>query len=103
RRADVWLLLGVSAIAARLWIYHRWYDDLVILLPMLALVRMARGHTGPGTAPAGWLLACAVLTSLAPGGLFLLRPPWNGVYVIVQLTVWLAVLGYLLSWGRRRA
>ena len=103
RGADVWLLLGVSAIAARLWMYHRWYDDLLILLPMITLVRIARRHTGPGMAPAGWLLACAVLTSLAPGGLFLLPPPWTGVYVIVQLTIWLAVLGYLLSWGRQRA
>ena len=29
RRVDVWLLIGVSAVIARLWTYHRTYDDLL--------------------------------------------------------------------------
>jgi hypothetical protein len=102
RHADPWLLLGVSAIASRFWTYHRWYDDLVILLPMVMLVRIARAQVSPARTPAGWLLIAAILTCLAPGGLFVLHPPWLGVYVVVQTAVWLTVLGYLLDWGRLR-
>ncbi len=103
RRADTWLLLGVTALAARFWTYHRWYDDILILLPMITLIRIAGREARPATSVAGWLLVGAVLTSLAPGGLFLLPPPLDGVYVIGQLAVWLSMLGYLLFWGRQRA
>jgi hypothetical protein len=41
RHNDLWLLLGVTALVARFWTYHGWYDDLIILLPMMALFRMA--------------------------------------------------------------
>jgi glycosyl transferase family 87 len=98
RMLDPWLLLGVSALAARFWTYHRWYDDLLILVPMLTLLRLI--HTDADrTGPAGWLLAGAVVTSLAPGGLFLLPPPWLGVYVIAQVGIWLTMLAYLCYLG----
>ncbi len=100
RRDDVWLLLGVSAIVARLWAYHRWYDDILILLPLIALIAIIRTEGQRGPTPTVWLFAAAVVFSLAPGGLFLLPPPWEGVYVIVQLGVWLVMLGRLLSCGR---
>ena len=29
RHRDIWLLIGVSALIARFWSYHRWYDDLL--------------------------------------------------------------------------
>ena len=41
RRADIWILMGVTALVARFWTYHMWYDDLLILLPMVALFRIA--------------------------------------------------------------
>ena len=77
RDADLWVLLGVAAIVACFWTYHRSYDD-VLLLPMVALFLMAKG----GSSLAGVLLGAAVLLSLAPGGLFLLPPPLNTVYVV---------------------
>jgi hypothetical protein len=43
RNADVWLLLGVTSIVALLWTYHRPYDDMLMLLPTVALVRLAVG------------------------------------------------------------
>ncbi|HEY1267072.1 MAG TPA: glycosyltransferase 87 family protein, partial [Candidatus Binatia bacterium] len=42
RAADVWLLLGVAAVFARFWTYHRHYDDILILLPAIALFRLAK-------------------------------------------------------------
>jgi hypothetical protein len=43
RRADPWIVLGVGAVVARLWTYHRIYDDALLLLPMIALARIATG------------------------------------------------------------
>ena len=54
---DRWYLLGVSAVVARLWTYHNWYDDLLILFPMVALLRVAlsRNTPSPSRAPRpGW-------------------------------------------------
>ncbi len=41
RRTDVWLRLGVVGLIARLWTYHNSYDDMLLILPMLALLRIA--------------------------------------------------------------
>jgi hypothetical protein len=88
RHADPWLQLGVVALAARLWVHHRWYDDLLVLMPLVALLRL--GHAGAaGTWP--WL-ALGTLTLLAPGGQYLVPPPWAGRFVVLQTCVWLGVL-----------
>lgn len=98
RRIDVWLLIGVVAIAARFWTYHRWYDDLLILLPMLALFRIAK--QGPASddldLAAGTLLGLTLAFLLAPGGLYLLPAPWNRIYVDVQVVVWISDLVFLI-------
>jgi hypothetical protein len=98
RYADLWLLLGVTAIVARLWAKHWWFDDLLILLPMVALCRIAKRRfaTDRSGLVAGTLLAITLLVMLAPGGLYLLPPPWNTLYVIGQITLWIAVLIFLL-------
>ena len=38
RRQNAWLLIGATAIVARLWIYHRNYDDMLLLLPLDCLL-----------------------------------------------------------------
>jgi hypothetical protein len=103
RSADPWLLMAVAAFIARFWTYHAWYDDLLLLLPMIALFRIAkRGQAaGGGDVAAGILLAAMMLTTLAPGGLYLLPPPWKQLFVAAQALVWLAVLGFLLDRARR--
>jgi hypothetical protein len=103
RHADLWLLLGVTAFIARFWTYHRWYDDLLLLLPMVALFRIAkRGPSADGSdVVAGVLLALTLLTTLAPGGLYLFPPPWNMLYVTGQVFVWIVVLIFLLDRARR--
>ena len=103
RAVDTWLLMGVTALGARVWTYHAWYDDLLILLPMIALFRVAkRGPAADGSdVIAGALLALTLVTTLAPGGLYLLPPPWKGLYLAAQLAVWLAVLVFLLDRARR--
>jgi len=102
RHADFWLLLGVTALAARLWTYHRWYDDLLILLPMVALFRIAKTGASDGSdILAGVLLAITVLAMLAPGGLYLFPSPWNTIYLTGQVVVWFAVLFFLVDRARR--
>jgi hypothetical protein len=40
RTAPWWLQLGVLAVVARIWTYHRWYDDILMLFVALALFLM---------------------------------------------------------------
>src|SRR3989304_3973589 len=102
RNGDIWLLVGVAAIVARFWAYHRWFDDLLILLPMVALFRIA--HRGPSAngreVVAGVLLAITLLSTIAPGGLYLFPPPWNSLYAVGQSLVWIIVLIFLLDHAR---
>ena len=102
RHVDLWLLMGVSALVARVWTYHGWYDDLLVLLPMVALFRIAKEKTSEGSALlAGVLFAITWLAMLAPGGLYLFPSPWNRVYTTGQVLVWFMVLVFLLDRARR--
>jgi hypothetical protein len=42
RHADPWLLLGVTCLVARLWAYHRPFDDMLLLPAVVGLIRSAR-------------------------------------------------------------
>jgi hypothetical protein len=103
RQKDIWLLMGVTALATRFWTYHRWYDDLVILLPMVAFFRVAKQTplAREGMA-AGALFAITLLVMFAPGGLYLLQPPWKMLYVTVQIMVWITGLIFLVVLTQRQ-
>lgn len=90
RRADPWLLIGVAAVAARFWTYHRWYDDLLILIAAIALVRVAFDRSQPRRSLAAALAIATVTLVLAPGGLYTLPPPWNSAYRALQVASWIA-------------
>jgi hypothetical protein len=67
RHADRWLLLGGLAIMARLWAYHRLYDDMLNLFALIALMRLAKGCTGSGRFDQmAWLMLPIALTTI-PG------------------------------------
>jgi hypothetical protein len=77
--------------------YHAWYDDLLILIPLIALFRMAKEPSANHLAmQAGALLGAGVLAMLAPGGLYLFPAPWNTVYTTAQVVVWSAMLALFL-------
>lgn len=104
RQKDIWLLLGVTALVTRFWVYHGWYDDLLILLPMIALFRVAkRSSASNERVVAGGLFAFTLIVMIAPGGLFLFPPPWNTVYMIGQTIVWISGLIFLLYLVRRES
>jgi len=97
RRAELWPLLGVTAIVARIWTYHRWYDDLLLLLPLIALFRLTRQpEIGPWTrAAAGALFLWIWAFLLAPGVLYTL--PSLDFLVDVQVAGWLVALAFLVG------
>ena len=103
RRADVWLLVGVVAIVARLWIHHRLYDDMLILLPMIALLRLASSgpdRTGSDVI-AGLLLAATWGTMHIPTwALHDLAPPVIMLIEALQVVVWLSVVVFLVRRAR---
>jgi hypothetical protein len=110
RRIDLWLLIGVAALVARLWTYHPFYDDLLVLLPMVTLFRLAKrgGSRGGADVMAGLLLAVMLLLHLMPARLLISPPPWHLVYTAGHPVAWTVVLSFLIrqahaerSQGRR--
>jgi hypothetical protein len=106
RDGDCWLLLGVTALVARFWAYHRLYDNLLILLPMIALFRIAkRGPSVNGEdVTAGVLLGITMLVMLAPARLYIAPPLWNQFFIALQAIDWMAILIFLLhqSWEKKK-
>lgn len=105
RRAEPWALIGVAAVVARFWTYHRWYDDILILLPLVALARIALDESAAyrDRVAARVLGVATVLLLLAPGGLYLLPSPWNIGYRYGQIALWIADAAFLAWLGWRGA
>jgi len=61
RHVDVWLLLGISAVVARLWTYHRVYDDGVLIIGVIALARFAAQYRN--THVTTWLSRTTLMVS----------------------------------------
>ena len=99
RHKDIWLLIGVTAIVTRFWTYHGWYDDVLILLPMITLFRMTRHPVKKSdhSIAAGSLFALMLLSIIAPGGRYLFPNPWNMIYIFSQVSLWLTVLLFLIK------
>ncbi len=102
RRCSVWILAGVTAIVARSAMYHGWYDDVILLLPLIALYH-ATGPLFParGRVVAGFFFGLFAASLLAPGGVYLLPHPWNNIYVLAQTGVLFLVLGFLVWLARQ--
>jgi hypothetical protein len=98
RKADIWVLLGVTALVSRFYTYHGHYDDVLILIPMLTLFRLVKSDrlTAWQKSFGGLLFAAMLLFMMAPGGLYLLPPPWNRVYVVIQTSLWMTLMAFLM-------
>ncbi|HZX14162.1 MAG TPA: hypothetical protein VFF49_07160 [Thermodesulfobacteriota bacterium] len=98
RHMDIWLNLGVTAIVARFWTYHRWYDDLLILLPMITLFRIAKQDSSADRSDviAGVLFAITVLAMFTPYRVLYLPSPWSLLFTGGHAIVWIVVLIFLL-------
>jgi hypothetical protein len=98
RQTDLWLQLGVVAIVARFWIYHRLYDDLLIILPMMALLQVAREGASPDNRDikAGILIFLSWGALLIPGTLYRLPSPIGLPFRICQIVIWILMLIFLV-------
>jgi hypothetical protein len=98
RRSEIWLLMGVAALVSRFYTYHGWYDDVLVLLPMVALFRLLQlGPLTPlGRTFGAGLFVATLAIMVAPGGLYLLPAPWNEVFVLVQTCILFTLLLFLL-------
>ena len=105
RRRDPWLLLGVTAVVARLWTYHGLYDDLLIIFPMVVLFRIAKGMPqADEDVKAAALLGSAVVIMLMPARMHhFWGAPWPEVFALTHTLMWLAVLVFLLRQAREKA
>lgn len=104
RGADVWLLLGAGALIARLWSYHRPYDDAVLVLAVLALVRVAGSGDEATRRVAAILAVAASAALLTPAwALYDLEPSAIHVVYAVQTVLWIVLLTFLLVDRRVRA
>ena len=107
RRTELWTVLAVTALVARLWFHHWAYDDVLLILPMVALYRIVRrGATTDGRDVVGALsFAMLWAIGLAPVRAFsfdVTPPEWvHWTVEIVQSGVWLATLAFLLYVAER--
>jgi hypothetical protein len=103
RDADLWLLLGVTAIVARMWVYHRSYDDMLVLLPMITLFRITKNVPDKNgyDVVAGMLLALATIAMFVPA-LVLVFPVWKSMLKTSQSLVPIVMLIFLLYWSWRK-
>ena len=100
RRADIWILLGVAAFVSRFFTYHYYVDDLLLLVPMIALLRLAcvegdQPDIVRRVAAGAFLLA--VLAQLTPTRWFTeLGPAVGRATEGFQIVVWLVVASVLV-------
>jgi len=99
RRADLWLLISVTAIVARTWTYHGLYDDLLFVFPMVALFRYACGEDQLKVkVTAATLLGLAILIMSMPARMhYFWNPPWPALYDCTHAAILLATLVFLLK------
>lgn len=101
---DIWTLVSVAAIVSKYWTYHGWYDDLVLIIPMLALFKLSawdrQALDYSQLLVARSLFVAMLLIMLAPGGAHLLPQPWSSVYLVVQTLTILSVLSFLTAQRR---
>jgi hypothetical protein len=105
RAAEAWLLIAVASIVARFWSYHRWYDDLLMLPPMIVLLQMinAGERASRRDLVAMALLALNWAFWLAPAQVLQAPPPWGDLFKLAKTTTWLATLALLLMRTHRSA
>jgi hypothetical protein len=98
RRVDIWVRLGITALVSRFWTYHRLYDDVIVVLALVALYRLARAPEGR---PWGLLLGVTFGFMLLPARLNLAPAPWHLVFNATHAITWAVALGALL-WRAER-
>ena len=107
RHADQWVLVGVTALVARMWTYHRIYDDGLIMLAELALWRIARMRVSGKERVVSEILLVANAAVMLCLARFLdyseysWPPRWIWTCTSIQMLVWLTTLIFLIRYAFR--
>ena len=96
RRCDSWLLLGVTALVARLIVYHGIYDDTLIIIPLITLIRMNRANNTKVDNYAYLLVALAWFPLMAPARLHMMNSWLGALFWLGQPLFWLVMLSFLM-------
>ena len=105
RRVDLWLIFGVTALVARTWSYHGVYDDMLIIIPIIAMLRHSRELAGDGAiVRSSLLLLCgSIFVMLLPARFFYFWDyPWPLLYAVSHIFFWLLLLIYLVIAAERQ-
>jgi hypothetical protein len=98
RHVSIWTLMAVAAIVARLWIYHRLYDDALLMLAIVAVVLQAvNSDVATRRRQAAAVLSALVAVQWLPLDLDEVGAA-SAVLNPVHVAMWLATLGALLYW-----
>jgi len=103
QKIDIWIQLGVAAIVARIWTYHRLYDDLLIIVPMITIFRIVRSNRlSPNESLAADLLLVISWLGLLSPGFFLQLPfPIGTLFRTGQTVIWISLLAFLLYYSNK--
>jgi hypothetical protein len=96
RRIDLWILIGVTALIARLWANHRLYDDILILLPLISLFRIAKSG-GKQQMAAAVLFSLTLLAMLVPARITEMPWPRHLLITAPRAVLWLLMLALLMA------
>lgn len=102
KNADIWILIGVMAMVSRFWTYHNWYDDLLLIIPAIPLLRITKSNNfGLYTKVCSFvLLILLCIANIAPGGLYMLPEPFKSIYIYSQLVILFSVMVFLITIAR---
>lgn len=102
RSIDIWIILGVTALITRFCTYHLVYDDLLVIFPMVAIIRLIEQGKIPFSHQimGGFLLLITVFASIVRSTLRLKPFPVDMVFKVGQTSLWIALLVFLvyLAW-----
>lgn len=98
RKSDLWLLIAVAALVSRFWSYHRWYDDILLIPPMIALFRAVKTgeRTGRRDIVAMMFLVLVWAFGMAPAQVLSFPAPWGDMFKIAKTLTWTLLLAELM-------
>ncbi|MEM6520214.1 MAG: hypothetical protein AAF892_10205 [Cyanobacteria bacterium P01_D01_bin.71] len=102
RRAHPWALLSVAAIAARFWVDHQVFDDLLLWIPLIALFRYARQEaTVRVRIIAAVLFALNWFALMAPARFLSDGHPLSSLAIPAQTAIWIGGLLFFMALAHR--
>ncbi len=102
RQVDIWVRLGVTALVARFWTYHRVYDDMLVVIALVALLRIAKSEDDAvPTRFATLLLGVTIVAMLLPARLGTSPLPWRLVFTVGHAMTWTTILAFLAVRARK--